>query len=252
MDVLVKWILVDPTQENVSVTIDDGEDQYDINISIKIEVKTDVTAAEKKDKYKTMGKNHIGKNEDIGIVYDVKLIRTIGGVQETIQPSDIKPGTHVTVAMDIPEELIAKSFRLLHFHDQNDISEVTDYAISANGKTLYVVVDKLSEFIFVVPLSDDKANNGFAYGLAPGLIVIIVLGCLFGLCLLFLLLFIILLLIRKRDKDKEEDQKKIKDPFARKNMKESDTLLSSSVADKSKDQSVTQETQEEESDKTEE
>ena len=108
----VKWILVDPTQDDVTVTINDGDEGFDVNISVKIEIKTEVSVDEKKSKYSSLANGYVNPDEDIAAIYDVKLIRTVGGVEQEIQPSDIKPGTKVTISMVLPDELVGKNFRL--------------------------------------------------------------------------------------------------------------------------------------------
>ena len=146
----VKWILVDPTAGDVSVTINGDNEVFNVDISVKVEVKTEVTVDEKRNEYASLAtKDFVKPNEDISAIYGVKLIRTTNGVEEEIQPSDIKPGTKITVSMVIPEELIGKDFRLLHIHNSDDITEVTNYAVSKDGKTLMLEVDRLSDFAFI-------------------------------------------------------------------------------------------------------
>ena len=159
----VKWILVDPTQSAVKVTIDDGKTKFDISIQIKVEIKTDISVEEKQTYYANLAKGFISVNEDLFTIYGVKLIRTTNGVAEEIQPSDIKEGTIISIEMAIPEILIGKEFRLLHIHSKEDITEVekSEYAITADGKTLIVKADRLSDFAFVAKTDND--DNGFVY-----------------------------------------------------------------------------------------
>lgn len=189
--VLVKWILVDPTQNDVTITIGDGDDQYDINVTLKVEVKTEVTAEEKKGDYKEIGKKFVEKNEDIAGIYDVKLIRTTNGVEEIIQPSDIKPGTKVTVAMRIPDMLVGKNFRILHIHSADDVAEVKDYTVT--GDIVKVQADRLSEFAFIVTMEDEQADNGFDYRhgfcLGWGVVIVDIVAAAF---------FVVYMLLRRR------------------------------------------------------
>lgn len=204
----VKWVLVDPTQGDVTVTINDGNEGFDINISVKIEIKTEVSVDEKKSKYSSLANGYVNPDEDIAAIYDVKLIRTVGGVEEEIQPSDIKPGTKVTISMVLPDELVGKNFRLLHIHTSDDVEEISNskYGISGDGKTIMLQTERLSEFAFIVASTGD---NGFIYddgnpnGGIPGwAIALIIVGSILLLCLLcfFLLFFVFNKWIRKDGK----------------------------------------------------
>ena len=178
IDIIVKgkWIIVDPTQNTVDVEIDDGDSDYNVNITVKVEVKTDISVEAKRTDYANLAKEgFVAKDEDISMIYGVKLIRTTNGVEEEIQPSDIKEGQVIKVSMAIPEDLIGKEFRLLHIHSAEDITEVAkdSCSISTDGKTLYVETDRLSEFAFVS--KTDAADNGFVYshGFCVGWVVFI-------------------------------------------------------------------------------
>ena len=154
----VKWILVDPTQSEVKVTIKDGDDSYDINITIKVEVETKIQ--EKQNEYNIT----LGKNENIAGIYGVKLLRkTIVGGQEIfeeIQPSDIKDGAKIQATMAIPESAKGQNFKVLHIHSAEDIQEIA-YTLSADGNYITIETDKLSDFAFVV---DAKPSHGFCVG----------------------------------------------------------------------------------------
>ena len=159
----VKWILVDPTQKEINVEIGDGETIYNINITVKVEVKTEISVEAKQTSYANLAKGFIAKDEDISTIYGVKLIRTTNGVEEEIQPSDIKEGQTIIISMTIPEDLIGKPFRLLHIHSEDDITEVqtSEYSITADGKTVKMEANKLSEFAFVSKI--ESGDNGFVY-----------------------------------------------------------------------------------------
>ena len=197
----VKWVLVDPTEGDVTVTINDGETEYNVDISVKVEVKTEVTVDEKRTEYASIGREFIKQDEDINAIYSVKLIRTVGGVEQEIQPSDIKEGTKIIVSMPVPEELVGKSFRLLEIFSTTEAKEMENYALSKDGKTLVVEVDRMGEFAF---LSHTDVPNGFDYstGLPGWAIALIIVGSILLLCLLcfFLLFFVFNKWIKKDDK----------------------------------------------------
>jgi len=197
----VKWILVDPTEGDVTVTINDGETEYNVDISVKVEVKTEVTVDEKRTEYASIGREFIKQDEDINAIYSVKLIRTIDGVEQEIQPSDIKEGTKIIVSMPVPEQLVGKPFRLLEIFSTTEAKEMENYALSKDGKTLVVEVDRMGEFAFV---SHTDVPNGFDYstGLPGWAIALIIIGSILLLCLLcfFLLFFVFNKWIRKDDK----------------------------------------------------
>ena len=199
----VKWVLVDPTQGDVTITINDGNEGFDVNISVKIEIKTEVSVDEKKSKYSSLANGYVNPDEDIAAIYDVKLIRTVGGVEQEIQPSDIKPGTKVTISMVLPDELVGKNFRLLHIHTSDDVEEISNskYGISGDGKTIMLQTERLSEFAFI---GHTDKPNGFDYstGLPGWAIALIIIGALLLLCCLcyVLLFFVFNKWIRKDDK----------------------------------------------------
>jgi len=163
INVNVKWVLVDPTQKEVNIIINDGETLFDVNIAIKVEIKTELSVESKQTDYAILAKGFVAKDEDISAIYDVKLIRTTNGIEEEIQPSDIKEGQTIKISMAIPQELQGKEFRLLHIHTSEDVSEIktSEYSITADGKTLIIETDKLSEFAFVS--KTESADNGFVY-----------------------------------------------------------------------------------------
>ena len=171
----VKWILVDPTEGDVSVTIKDGETEYNVDISVKVEVKTEVTVDEKRAEYASIGREFIKQDEDINAIYSVKLIKTVGGVQTEIQPSDIKEGTKIFVAMPVPEELVGNPFRLLEIFSATEAKEMENYALTQDGKTVVVEVDRMGEFAFI---GHTDQPNGFDYptGIPAVAVVFIVLG----------------------------------------------------------------------------
>ena len=122
-------------------------------------------------------------NSKIYKIYDVKLIRTVNGVEEEIQPSDIKDGMNVTIKISMPENLT--EFKLLHIHSEDDIEEITDYVLN-NGE-LEFDCNRLSEFVIVVPGIAD--NHGFCMGWVVFIIAIVLLVYLalyifiyFGIC----------------------------------------------------------------------
>ena len=202
--VIAKWILVDPTQDEINVVIDDGETQFDVSIKVKVEVKTELSVEAKHANYANLAKGFVAKDEDISAIYGVKLIRTTNGVEEEIQPSDIKEGQKIQISMAIPEELQGKEFRLLHIHNEGDILEIgkEDYTITEDGKTLIIEVDKLSEFAFVG--KTDKADNGFVYEDSNNskiLWTFVAIAAVIVVCSL-----ILLIIKRKKDDDEEKSE----------------------------------------------
>lgn len=205
----VKWILIDPTQEHVNVEINGVDDKFTVDITIKVEIKTEISVDQKRTDYANLAnESFVNKNEDIAAIYGVKLIRTTNGVEEEIQPSDIKEGTKIIVSMDVPTELVGKDFRLLHIHNIDDINEVTNYALSKDGKTLMVEVDRLSEFAFIIATDTD---NGFDYsiGLPGWALALIIIGSILLLGILALLILSIFFPVYYIDYSKKEVRRAI-------------------------------------------
>lgn len=201
----VKWILVDPTEEDVIVTIKDGELEYNVDISIKVEVKTEVTVEEKHSVYADIGRKYISPDEEINEIYTVKLIKTVGGVETEIQPSDIKEGTKIIVSMPVPTELVGQEFRLLEIFNSSEAKEFSnsEYAITGDGKTLMVEVDRMGEFAFI---SHTDTDNGFVYTTGGGIPAVAVIFIVLGVILLVLvgawalMMFVFNKWIRREDK----------------------------------------------------
>ena len=150
------------TEKGVEVKTKDGTEIPE-NVALRVEVKTSVKAQETEADYAKV-KSFLKDNEVISKVYDVKLIRTVGDVEEEIQPSDIKDGMPITVKMQLPKGV--KNFRLLHIHSADDIEEITDFKV-ANGEAEFDIT-KLSEFAIVtVP------SHGFCIGWVVFIFVIL-------------------------------------------------------------------------------
>ena len=129
----------------------------DTNIKIQVEIKTTVSAEEKSAEYKNIN-DKLESNEEITKVYEVKLIRTVDGVETEIQPSDIQEGIEITVSMVLPEDAASGKFKILHIHSADDMEFITDYEITKNIVTFKV--SRFSEFAFIV----NKAAHGFCMG----------------------------------------------------------------------------------------
>ena len=187
----------------VTVSLEDTEAQD--GVSVEIEVKTEISD-EVKESENSVLKTALQADDEVAIVYEVKLIRTTieNGVEirEEIQPSDIKPGTIVSINMLIPETLRGKPFKLLHIHAADDIKEVVSYTVSDDGTTLTARVDRLSEFAFVGKVAGGSEGGEDAVEpnkIPDGAIAGIVIGGSLGLLLIGLLIFF--LLRRKKNDD---------------------------------------------------
>ena len=197
-----------------SVALEDTAPEDAEGVTVEVEVKTEVSEEVTQSENNVLD-GSLQSDDEIAIVYEVKLIRTTieNGVEvrEEIQPSDIKPGTIVVINMVIPEGLRGKPFKLLHIHSEEDIKEVTSYTVSEDGTTVTVRVDRLSEFAFVGKAAAGGNGEGGNGGngeeaiepnkLSDGAIAGIVIGGSFGVLLLGLLIFFLLLKISKKDDD---------------------------------------------------
>ena len=154
---------IDP-DNGVTIETSDGT-AIPEDITLKVVVKTEVTAIEGKvDPAKVQEK--ISSKEKIAKVYDVKLIRTVGGEEEIIQPSDIKPGMKVKVEIQLPKGISAKGLRILHVHSDGTIDEISNLTVT-NGVAI-VEVASFSEFVLVTP-----ASHGFCIGWVAFIFVIL-------------------------------------------------------------------------------
>ena len=172
--------VTDPKNPGVTVEIDNAE--VDDNIELRVEVRTDVAEKDIEQDYAKI-KQMLENDEQISNVYDVKLVRIVGGVETVIQPADIKPGLVITVRMAIPNGIDVSKARILHIHSADDMEFVNDYSV--DGNDLVFKVSKLSEFAFVTKVAAAGGLNG-------GLIaLIVILSVLAALGIIFLLLFFI-------------------------------------------------------------
>ena len=153
----------------------DGE-LIPVNVTVKVEVKTSVQAQEGTTEYRNI-QEALGNNQKIAGVYDIKLVRTVDGVETVIQPSDIKQGMIIIVEITLPDGLNVEELKVLHIHSENDISFVENFKIT--GNVLSFETDRLSEVAFVVPFT--ALQSGLP-GWAIALIVIGSLIILFGAC----------------------------------------------------------------------
>ena len=153
----------------VSVKID-GDESFDSDISLKVVVKTEVKSKEVEVDYaKVQAK--LEKKESIVKVYDVKLIRTINGVKEVIQPSDIKEGTKVIVRMKVPEGIDLGAVRILHIHSADDMEFVENYKVV--GNEIEFEVDRFSEFAFITK----NPSHGFCVCWVAFILVMLEMLC---------------------------------------------------------------------------
>ena len=165
----------------VAVEGKDGE-LIPVNVNIKVELKTTVKAEQGSVEYEKI-QEMLAYNEKISNVFDVKLVRTVAGVETEIQPSDIKEGMIIVVEITLPDGLLIEGLKVLHIHNENDITFVENFTITGNKLTFET--DRLSEFAFVT--IDPNARQGL-----PGwaIALIIVGGLLLLCCGCLLVLFI--------------------------------------------------------------
>ena len=187
----VKPIIINTEEVKVAIYNEEGEEEqgFDLDIALQVEVKT---AAKEKDQESARQDipeaANLGENELVAAIYNVKLIRTVteNGLEtvEEIQPDDIKPGSSIVVAMQVPESVGSKNFRVVHVHSETDVEEV-EY--TREGDMIYVTVNRLSDFAFVV--EDTRVQVGELKINRVAFIVILIF--LFILLILAIIIFIL-------------------------------------------------------------
>ncbi|MBQ8142175.1 MAG: hypothetical protein IJ194_03335 [Bacilli bacterium] len=203
--------VVDPNNPNVSLEINDIVDTEDIEL--RVEVRIDVAEKDVAEDYAKIQKM-LKDGEQIAKVYDVKLVRIVGGVETVIQPSDIKAGLTIKVRMAIPEGVDIKNTRILHIHNIDDMEFVSDFEIS--GKDIVFPITRLSQFAFVV--NTKVGLNGGIIALIVILSILAVLGICF--CLLFFIFAKFIIVVENNEekivkaiklgKEKQDDKEMIK------------------------------------------
>ena len=184
------------TESSVTVESGDGT-KLPVDLHLSVEVKEDIKAeAGSEERANILSK--IAKNEQIAKVFDVKLYVEESGVKREVQPSEIKEGMVIVVAIDIPEGLSLDGLKVLHVHSKDDIDFVETFEVKNNKVTFET--NKLSEFVFInkAPVVPGKTNAG-----VPGwAIALIVIGSLLLLICgaYFLLFFVFNKWVKEEDK----------------------------------------------------
>ena len=183
----------------VTIYNEEGEKEegFDLDIALQVEVKTSTKEKDQESARQEIPEAaNLGEKELVAAIYNVKLIRTVteNGLEtvEEIQPDDIKPGTSIVVAMQVPESVGSKNFRVVHVHSETDVEEV-EYR--REGNTVYVTVNRLSDFAFVV--EDTRVQVGELKINRVAFIVILVF------LLLILLLAIIIYILYRRGENRK-------------------------------------------------
>lgn len=162
-------------QSGVKVATSDGTG-IPKNINLKVVVKTNVKAQEGSTELENI-KKLLASDEKISNVFDVKLIKTEGGVESEIQPSDIKEGMKLIVTIALPKGINISDLKILHIHSESSIEFVENFKV--NGNEVSFEVSSLSELAFI-----QKANTGLPVW---AIALIVVGGVLLLLCLLYIL-----------------------------------------------------------------
>lgn len=166
-------------KDGVEIFFEDGT-ELPSDVTIRVEVRAEVKEASSEVDYSKI-KAKLNNNEHISKVYDVKLIKTEGGVETEIQPSDIKEGLKLKVKITLPDDVSTKGLKLLHIHSVDDMEFIN--IDNMEGRELTFEVSKLSQFAFI-----NSVSTGLP-GWAIALIIIAVLLLL--LCVAYILLFFV-------------------------------------------------------------
>ena len=143
--------------ENTGVSIETSDGtEIPQDIVLKVVLKADVATIEGKvDPAKIQAM--LLKNEAVYKVYDIKLIKTEGGIEKEVQPSDIKDGMKIKVQIELPKDVKLKGLRILHIHNDGSIDNINNVAL--NGRKAIIEVASLSEFVII-----HNASHGFCVG----------------------------------------------------------------------------------------
>ena len=106
-------------KDGVEIFFEDGT-ELPSDVTIRVEVRAEVKEASSEVDYNKI-KAKLSANEQISKVYDVKLIKTEGGVETEIQPSDIKEGLKLKVKITLPDDISIKGLKLLHIYSVDDM-----------------------------------------------------------------------------------------------------------------------------------
>lgn len=165
-------------ESGVSIVSADGT-AIPANIDLRVEVRSDIKAeqgSEERSKINQM----LSSGQRISHVYEIKLIRTVDGVETEIQPSDIKAGLKLIIHVSTPNGLKVDGMKILHIHNDGKMEFVENYKVE-NGEIVFTV-SSLSELAFI--------EQGLAIPVWA-LILIILGGLLLIVCLIYLLMFFV-------------------------------------------------------------
>ncbi len=196
-----------PAENNKQTVIVETDEGFPSDVQVIVEVTAEASVAEQIEKKDTIvDYNNIpddnlklGENEQIGIVFKVKLVRMVDGVAEEIQPSDIAPGTKIRVKMLIPEDVdVSKVSRILHVHSESDIEEIPFDISKLDADRYYEIeIDRFSEFAFVYELSEEAAESAKTIILPLIIIIAVIIAA--------AIVFIWFILGKKKKKEKENN-----------------------------------------------
>jgi len=188
-DGIVYWFIGEQTIQTIT---EEGEDPTvivereegidpDILVEVEVIVETEVESANTMVDYNNIQVTNkmikLNKNEKVGVIFDVKLYRTIDGIKEEIQPSDITPGAIIKVKMLIPEDVnMNRVTRILHVHSETDIESYTFDKNNYKDGYYAIEVDRLSEFAFIY--KDDSCDSHWWVLISFIIFGIIILGSL--------------------------------------------------------------------------
>ena len=160
-----------------------GNDLIPSNVTLTVEVKTDVKASKGSAEREAI-QEKIAKDEKIVKVFDVKLIKDEGGVKTEIQPSDIKEGMKVRIRIALPEEASINGLKVLHIHSETDI-EFVENATACDGFVTFKT-NKLSEIALINKI-ETKSSSVPVWGI----ILLVIAGLIALLCLAYVLLMFV-------------------------------------------------------------
>jgi len=146
----------EPKKQDVFVETEEG---FPSDVTVIVEVTVESSVVEKisdnsmsVDYYNLQNEDiKLQNDEKVGVVFNVKLLRTTGNSTVEIQPEDIAPGTKIKVKMLIPADVdVTKVTRILHVHTPDDIEEIPFDASRIDSEGYYEIeIDRLSEFAFI-------------------------------------------------------------------------------------------------------
>ncbi len=131
------------------------------DVTFTAESNSNVGASEDSSEYKNI-QAQLGENEEIKVVYDIKLTKTVNGQEVEVDASEIKEGMIFIIHLDVPRGANPSTAKIVHISDGNNVEVVND--VRVENKQFIFTTTSLGQFAVVVENTEQSTEpSGFAH-----------------------------------------------------------------------------------------